>query len=109
MTVAIGFVLLSVGLVAFGFVGSETRSGEYTMPPMWAIRMGKLIAFVGGIFQLLISGIFLGTVTGPILVCVAWMVAGFSFAAFINAWPYRTLRCAWFLGLVGLLFVLFGH
>lgn len=109
MIVAVGFVLLSAALVAFWFAGSDTRSGDYAMSPMWAIRFGKTIAVVGGMIQLILSGILLGAATGPVLICVAWMIAGCIYTACVNGWPYWSLRCAWFLGLAGLLLVIFRY
>lgn len=107
MTASIALILLSGGLIGCWYAGADARSVEHAGLPSWLRYCGLHIAALGLVAQLMLSMLLIGVVTGPLLVLVAWMTVGGVFAACVNAWPYRTIRCAGLSGLTGAMSLVF--
>lgn len=106
MSASLGFILLACSGVASWFAGSETRAGEHMNLPAWMRQHGRLLAVMLAVLQLILSALLLGPATGPLLVCVAWMVIGNIFVACVNAWPQRVMQFALRAGLPGVVLLM---
>ena len=106
MTAPIGFLFLACSSVACWFAGSETRAGDRVRLADWLRQYGRALALVLALFQLGMSVPLIGPAQGPLLVCIAWMVIGSVFVACVNAWPQRTMQCALWAVVPGILLLL---